>query len=83
MQESGRPIRLSQPLLAPPSPPPHADALGTTAIVAGGCIAYMQCHIGQGVTGIATRDDDARILCRDHLMAATMVSMKTEAISMA
>ena len=82
MQESGRPIRLPQPLLAHT---PHADAaaLGTAAIVAGGCIAYMQCHIGQGVTGIATRDDDVRILCRDHLMAATMVSMKTEAISIA
>ncbi len=79
----------------------------------------MQCRIGQGVTGIATRDaahqarykaelearhihaflesirwqiaaltlalghDDVRALCRDDLMAATMVSVKTEAISMA
>ena len=79
----------------------------------------MQCHIGQCVTGIATRDaahqarykaelearhihafpesvrwqiaaptlalghDDMRILCRDHPMAATMGSVKTEAISIA
>lgn len=33
-----------------------AAALGTAAIVAGGCIACMQCHIGQCVTGIATQD---------------------------
>ena len=33
-----------------------AIALGTSAIIAGGCIACMQCHIGQCVTGIATQD---------------------------
>ncbi len=33
-----------------------AVAFGTAAIVAGGCIACMQCHIGQCVTGIATQD---------------------------
>jgi glutamate synthase domain-containing protein 2 len=35
-----------------------AVALGTSAIIAGGCIACMQCHIGQCVTGIATQDPD-------------------------
>jgi glutamate synthase domain-containing protein 2 len=33
-----------------------AIALGTAAIIAGGCIACMQCHVGQCVTGIATQD---------------------------
>ncbi|MEE8246123.1 MAG: glutamate synthase-related protein [Alphaproteobacteria bacterium] len=37
-----------------------ADAigLGTSAIVAGGCIACMQCHVGQCVVGIATQDPE-------------------------
>jgi len=35
-----------------------AIALGTSAIIAGGCIACMQCHIGQCVTGIATQDPE-------------------------
>ncbi len=35
-----------------------AVAMGTAAIVAGGCIACMQCHVGQCVTGIATQDPD-------------------------
>jgi glutamate synthase domain-containing protein 2 len=35
-----------------------AAAMGTAAIVAGGCIACMQCHVGQCVTGIATQDRD-------------------------
>jgi len=37
-----------------------ADAVGfgTSAIIAGGCIACMQCHVGQCVTGIATQDPD-------------------------
>ena len=33
-----------------------AVALGTSIIIAGGCIACMQCHVGQCVTGIATQD---------------------------
>ena len=33
-----------------------AAAMGTAVIVAGGCIACMQCHVGQCVTGIATQD---------------------------
>ena len=33
-------------------------AFGTSAIIAGGCIACMQCHIGQCVTGIATQDPE-------------------------
>lgn len=33
-----------------------AVAFGTSALIAGGCIACMQCHVGQCVTGIATQD---------------------------
>ena len=33
-----------------------AVAFGTATIIAGGCIACMQCHVGQCVTGIATQD---------------------------
>jgi glutamate synthase domain-containing protein 2 len=33
-----------------------AAAFGTSVIIAGGCIACMQCHVGQCVTGIATQD---------------------------
>lgn len=35
-----------------------AIALGTSVIIAGGCIACMQCHVGQCVTGIATQDPE-------------------------
>ena len=35
-----------------------AVAFGTAAIIAGGCIACMQCHVGQCVTGIATQDPE-------------------------
>ena len=35
-----------------------AFAMGTSVIIAGGCIACMQCHIGQCVTGIATQDPE-------------------------
>ncbi|MCH7555395.1 MAG: alpha-hydroxy-acid oxidizing protein [Proteobacteria bacterium] len=35
-----------------------AVALGTSTIIAGGCIACMQCHIGHCVTGIATQDPE-------------------------
>ena len=35
-----------------------AVAFATSAIIAGGCIACMQCHIGQCVTGIATQDPE-------------------------
>ncbi|MSP82295.1 MAG: glutamate synthase [Alphaproteobacteria bacterium] len=33
-----------------------ATAVGTSAIIAGGCIACLQCHVGNCVTGIATQD---------------------------
>ncbi len=36
----------------------HAVAVGTAAIIAGGCIACLQCHVGQCVVGIATQDPD-------------------------
>ncbi|MFQ5546188.1 MAG: glutamate synthase-related protein, partial [Acidiferrobacterales bacterium] len=35
-----------------------AVGLGTSTIIAGGCIACMQCHVGQCVTGIATQDPE-------------------------
>jgi len=35
-----------------------AVAFGTSVIIAGGCIACMQCHVGQCVTGIATQDPE-------------------------
>jgi glutamate synthase domain-containing protein 2 len=35
-----------------------AVAFGTSALIAGGCIACMQCHVGQCVTGIATQDPE-------------------------
>ena len=35
-----------------------AVAFGTAAIIAGGCIACMQCHIGNCVVGIATQDPE-------------------------
>jgi glutamate synthase domain-containing protein 2 len=36
----------------------NAVAFGTSTIIAGGCIACMQCHVGQCVTGIATQDPE-------------------------
>ncbi len=35
-----------------------AVAFGTSALIAGGCIACMQYHVGQCVTGIATQDPE-------------------------
>jgi len=35
-----------------------AVAVGTGAIIAGGCIACLQCHVGQCVVGIATQDPE-------------------------
>jgi glutamate synthase domain-containing protein 2 len=35
-----------------------AVAMGTSAIIAGGCIACMQCHVGNCVVGIATQDPE-------------------------
>ena len=35
-----------------------AVAFGTSTIIAGGCIACMQCHVGTCVTGIATQDPE-------------------------
>jgi hypothetical protein len=34
----------------------HGIAVGTSAIIAGGCIACLQCAVGQCVVGIATQD---------------------------
>ncbi len=36
----------------------QAVSVGTSAIIAGGCIACMQCHIGNCVVGIATQDPE-------------------------
>ena len=35
-----------------------AVAVGTSAIIAGGCIACLQCHVGNCVVGIATQDPE-------------------------
>jgi len=35
-----------------------AVAMGTAALIAGGCISCMQCHVGNCVTGIATQDPE-------------------------
>ncbi len=34
----------------------RAVAVGTSALIAGGCIACLQCHVGNCVVGIATQD---------------------------
>ena len=36
----------------------NATAVGTAAIIAGGCISCMQCHVGTCVVGIATQDPE-------------------------
>ena len=36
----------------------NAVGVGTGAIIAGGCIACLQCHVGQCVVGIATQDPE-------------------------
>ena len=36
----------------------HGVAMGTSAIIAGGCISCLQCHVGQCVVGIATQDPE-------------------------
>ena len=36
----------------------RAIGVGTSAIIAGGCIACLQCHVGQCVVGIATQDPE-------------------------
>ncbi len=46
-----------------------AVALGTAAIIAGGCIACMQCHVGQCVTGIATQDPDHEMRYKPQIEA--------------
>ena len=46
-----------------------AVALGTAAIIAGGCIACMQCHVGQCVTGIATQDPEHEMRYKPQIEA--------------
>jgi methylamine---glutamate N-methyltransferase subunit C len=36
----------------------NAVAMGTAALIAGGCISCMQCHVGNCVVGIATQDPE-------------------------
>jgi glutamate synthase domain-containing protein 2 len=36
----------------------HGVSMGTSAIIAGGCIACLQCAVGQCVVGIATQDPE-------------------------
>jgi glutamate synthase domain-containing protein 2/formylmethanofuran dehydrogenase subunit C len=46
-----------------------AAAFGTSVIIAGGCIACMQCHVGQCVTGIATQDPEHEKRYKPHVEA--------------
>jgi glutamate synthase domain-containing protein 2 len=46
-----------------------AVAMGTATIIAGGCIACMQCHVGQCVTGIATQDPEHEKRYKPHVEA--------------
>ena len=46
-----------------------AVAFGTSVIIAGGCIACMQCHVGQCVTGIATQDPEHEKRYQPHVEA--------------
>ena len=46
-----------------------AVAFGTSVIIAGGCIACMQCHVGQCVTGIATQDPEHEERFHAHVEA--------------
>ena len=46
-----------------------AAAFGTSVLIAGGCIACMQCHVGQCVTGIATQDPEHEKRYKPHVEA--------------
>ena len=49
-----------------------AVAMGTAAIIAGGCISCMQCHVGNCVVGIATQDPEHEARYQVDLQAAAI-----------
>lgn len=49
-----------------------AVAMGTAAIIAGGCISCMQCHVGNCVVGIATQDPEHEARYKIDLQAAAI-----------
>lgn len=46
-----------------------AVAMGTAALIAGGCISCMQCHVGNCVVGIATQDPEHEARYQTELQA--------------
>jgi len=46
-----------------------AVAMGTAALIAGGCISCMQCHVGNCVVGIATQDPEHEARYKTDLQA--------------
>jgi methylamine---glutamate N-methyltransferase subunit C len=46
-----------------------AVGVGTSALIAGGCIACMQCHVGNCVVGIATQDPEHEKRYETHKQA--------------
>lgn len=46
-----------------------AVAMGTAALIAGGCISCMQCHVGNCVVGIATQDPEHEARYKTELQA--------------
>ncbi|MBL8573985.1 MAG: alpha-hydroxy-acid oxidizing protein [Hyphomicrobiaceae bacterium] len=49
-----------------------AVAMGTAAIIAGGCISCMQCHVGNCVVGIATQDPEHEARYKIDVQAAAI-----------
>ena len=49
-----------------------AVAMGTAAIITGGCISCMQCHVGNCVVGIATQDPEHEARYQIDLQAAAI-----------
>ncbi|MCR6629853.1 MAG: glutamate synthase-related protein [Magnetospirillum sp.] len=47
----------------------NAVAMGTAALIAGGCISCMQCHVGNCVVGIATQDPEHEARYKTELQA--------------
>ncbi|GEO81277.1 glutamate synthase-related protein [Pararhodospirillum oryzae] len=49
-----------------------AVAMGTAALIAGGCISCMQCHVGNCVVGIATQDPEHEARYKTEVQAQAM-----------
>lgn len=50
----------------------NAVAMGTAALIAGGCISCMQCHVGNCVVGIATQDPEHEARYNTEIQAQAM-----------